>query len=127
MAPFPGDPMKAYPPLPPALRARLARIEPSVDRTVRADPCRYYPCTVTLTSGARVDRVHLAEARSWRRAWGVWPEDDRGKPWIDGRDGLPRLTGEVVLMNVNAASLGRIAPGVAAGGALSVEPRSRLE
>ena len=53
----------------------LARIEPS-------DPesgMPYYPCVVTLRDGRIVDRVYMQAEEPYKKYWGVWPEDDRGK------------------------------------------------
>lgn len=46
----------------------------------------YHPCRATLRDGSVVDCVYLAEAGPWFAAWGIWPEDDRGKDSIDIRD-----------------------------------------
>lgn len=43
----------------------------------------YYPCIATLRDGAVLDCVYLAEARPWFRAWGVWPQEDAAKRFID--------------------------------------------
>jgi hypothetical protein len=85
MTPFPSDPLKVYPPLPGDIKAQLRRIEPSLGG-LPGLLCRYYPCSVTLNSGDIVDRVYLAEARSWYSLWGVWPEDDEDKSWVGVRD-----------------------------------------
>src|SRR5207342_3105831 len=37
-------------------------------------------------SGQLVDRVYFAEAERWFRSWGVWPDDDSGKQWLDVGD-----------------------------------------
>jgi hypothetical protein len=66
--------LKRYHPLPAAMRAQLARVEPSGDLDLR-----YYPCRVRLRSGDVLDRVYLAEAISWFEMWGVWPDQDQAK------------------------------------------------
>lgn len=38
---------------------------------------------VTLQDGTVLDRVYLAEAQPWFRHWGVWPEEDQGKRYLD--------------------------------------------
>ncbi len=37
---------------------------------------------VLLTNGEEQDCVYIAEATSYIRVWGVWPDDDPGKKWI---------------------------------------------
>jgi hypothetical protein len=61
---------------------KLRRIQPSGEGS---EP-RYFPCSVTLKSGANVECVYLCEAISWFALWGVWPEDARGKRSINVED-----------------------------------------
>jgi hypothetical protein len=46
----------------------------------------YRPCSALLRNGAWVDSVYFAEAAPWYLQWGVWPDEDRGKRWIDVGD-----------------------------------------
>ncbi len=57
-----------------AMMEKLSRIELSHDGTLE-----YRPCAVRLTDGQTVERVIFAEADSWYREWGVWPDEDRDK------------------------------------------------
>jgi hypothetical protein len=63
-----------YPQLSASLKAQLQAIEPTHDRIME-----YFPCAVLLAGGEQHDCVYLAEARSYIRVWGVWPDDDPGK------------------------------------------------
>jgi hypothetical protein len=38
-----------------------------------------------LNSGERLECVYFAEAAPYIQTWGVWPEDDRGKRFVDWR------------------------------------------
>jgi hypothetical protein len=67
---------RRFPALPDTLRDQLSKIAPS-------DGGLYRPCQVKLRSGRVVDRVYFAEAERWFRTWGVWPEEDSGKQWLD--------------------------------------------
>ena len=42
----------------------------------------YFPCMVLLASGEQHDCVYIAEASSYIRIWGVWPDEDNGKSAI---------------------------------------------
>ncbi len=63
-----------YPRLSMDLDAQLKQVQRSFDGT-----CEYAPCQVTLRSGDIVDRVYVVEAESYRRAWGIKPQEDPGK------------------------------------------------
>src|ERR1700736_2218064 len=65
---------RQYPELTQELKRQLDRIMPSVNGSVD-----YFPCSVTLTSGDGVDLVYIVDAESYINAWGVWPDEDRGK------------------------------------------------
>jgi hypothetical protein len=69
--------VRNYPAIRAELFAQLRRIKPS-----SALGFLYYPCKVSLQDGAIVDRVYVAEAASYIRLWGVWPEDDAAKKWL---------------------------------------------
>lgn len=66
-----------YPQLPPALVAQLHAIAPVHDGMME-----YFPCRVLLANGEQHDCVYIAEAKSYIRCWGVWPDDDPGKKSI---------------------------------------------
>jgi hypothetical protein len=68
---------KSFPPLPATLRASWEAITPSTDGKLE-----YRPCSVTLTNGTTVPCVYVMDAQSYIDAWGVWPEDDKGKRHI---------------------------------------------
>ena len=70
-----------YPHLSPNLEAQLHAIE----RT-RGGMMEYFPCQVLLTSGEQQDCVYVAEASSYIRIWGVWPDDDPDKKAIRFED-----------------------------------------
>jgi hypothetical protein len=55
----------------------LQAVEPTCDQNVE-----YRPCEVTLRDGSTRDRVIFAEADTWIRYWGAWPENDSGKSAI---------------------------------------------
>ncbi|HTX20995.1 MAG TPA: hypothetical protein VMD27_03900 [Candidatus Aquilonibacter sp.] len=63
------------------LRQQLQKIEPSSDGMMK-----YFPCMVVLSTGKQFDRVYLAEADSYIKIWGVWPDDDQGKRFIRVED-----------------------------------------
>jgi hypothetical protein len=69
---------RKYPTLPQELKRQLQRVTPTDGL--------YYPCKVTLASGGAVDCVYFAEAERWFRTWGVWPDEDSGKRWLDVGD-----------------------------------------
>lgn len=58
---------------------QLLRVEPSRNQH---PPLAYRPCRVALKDGRTLDRVYVVEAAPYIRLWGVWPEDDRAKPWV---------------------------------------------
>jgi hypothetical protein len=45
----------------------------------------YKPCLVTLSDGNIIDHVYIVNANSYIKVWGAWPEDAKGKTWIDIR------------------------------------------
>jgi len=63
-----------YPHLSESLAAQVRAIEPTHDGIME-----YFPCMVLLTNGQQHDCVYLADAKSYIRSWGAWPEDDPGK------------------------------------------------
>src|SRR4051812_9876580 len=67
-----ASPRKAR--IPAELKAQLASIEPSTDRTLLLQPCSYYPCKVRLKNGHAVDKVILSREFPWIKLWGVYPE-----------------------------------------------------
>ena len=67
--------MRQYPELSEDLRNQLEGIVPNCEG--------YYPCKAILRDGTELDCVFLAEAESWFKSWGVWPEDDAGKEQLD--------------------------------------------
>ena len=66
--------MNRYHKIDDALRREIDSIEPSMDGQIA-----YYPCSVMLKSGAKVQFVCIAEAESYFEKWGVWPENDSSK------------------------------------------------
>ena len=46
----------------------------------------YFPCMVLFANGEQHDCVYVADAKSYIRAWGVWPDDDPGKREIAIQD-----------------------------------------
>ena len=70
-----------YPQLSPVLAAQLHAIEPTHDGMME-----YFPCMVLLANGKRHDCVYIADANSYIRIWGVWPDDDPGKNSIPIQD-----------------------------------------
>lgn len=64
------------------LNALLAPMLQSVEPSVSAGGCTLYPCEVTTDDGTNYSRVYIVEATSYKREWGVWPWEDRGKGWI---------------------------------------------
>jgi hypothetical protein len=63
--------------LPDQLNQSLQQIQPSRDAHIV-----YYPCRVTLPSGLTADDVYVQDEISHIKAWGVYPEEDRGKSLI---------------------------------------------
>lgn len=70
--------MSRYPTLSADLRKQLATIQPSVVRGVA-----YYPCSAAIESGQIFECVYLVEENGYFRQWGVWPENDRGKQYLE--------------------------------------------
>lgn len=66
-----------YPLLRAELREQLQKIEPSNDGMMS-----YFPCMVALSTGEQIDCVYFAEADSYIKVWGIWPDDDKGKQFI---------------------------------------------
>ncbi|MDC7682049.1 hypothetical protein PQU92_02110 [Asticcacaulis sp. BYS171W] len=73
---------RSYPKIPQSVIDQLSAIHPSGGDN---EPI-YYPCSLTLKSGERLDCVYLCEAQSWYYHWGVWPENDSGKHSVDVLD-----------------------------------------
>lgn len=63
-----------YGELPSHLAVQLANVPPT-----GSGGLEYRPCLVALSSGRTLECVYVVEAVSYWKAWGVWPEDDRGK------------------------------------------------
>jgi len=72
---------RKYPLLNDELRQQLKKIKPSSDGMMD-----YFPCMIILSTGKQVDCVYLAEADSYIKVWGVWPDDDQGKKFIKVED-----------------------------------------
>ncbi|MCW9707425.1 hypothetical protein [Fodinibius salsisoli] len=69
----------SYPKLDSELERQLDKISPSFDRDLA-----YKPCLVHLdTDNKVVDRVYVINAEDYIKHWGVWPENDRGKNYIN--------------------------------------------
>jgi len=64
------------------LNADLARMMQSVEPSVSEGGSTLYPCEVTTVDGSIYSRVYISEAAAYKRDWGVWPWEDRGKGWI---------------------------------------------
>ena len=60
------------------LERQLGRVAPSGDGRIA-----YHPCAVTLVDGSIHERVYVQDAQSYISSWGVWPEDDPGKRYLD--------------------------------------------
>jgi hypothetical protein len=75
-------PPRRYPVIPQTIAEKLQCIQPSGE----GGELRYFPCSVTLKSGVKLECVYLCEAASWFASWGVWPEDDRAKRSINVED-----------------------------------------
>lgn len=73
--------MSRYAALPEHIREGLGVIVPSEDGELR-----YYPCRVTLADGSVLDTVYIEPEMPYLRAWGVYPENDRGKMSIKIED-----------------------------------------
>jgi hypothetical protein len=72
---FLGRERRPRPFLSPELMDDLQRIVPSLP----GNGLEYRPCEVTLSSGVTDSYVYVVEVESWFRAWGIDPEDDKGK------------------------------------------------
>jgi hypothetical protein len=46
----------------------------------------YFPCRVTLRDGRILDTVYIEPEMPYLRWWGVYPEDDRGKRFVQVED-----------------------------------------
>jgi hypothetical protein len=73
--------MSRYPALPDHVREALCGIVPSGD-----DELWYFPCRVTLRDGRILDTVYIEPEMPYLRWWGVYPEDDRGKRFVQVED-----------------------------------------
>lgn len=73
---FPGE--KSFPKLTERQKMELFDIQPSV-----CDELEQRPCRVVLEGGEVVNNVCIAEAETYIKLWGVWPEDDPGKKAVD--------------------------------------------
>lgn len=60
-------------PITPDQLERLRTIPASTDGKME-----YHPCRVTLRDGRVLDRVYIAEAKAYRKAWRRWPTDETG-------------------------------------------------
>lgn len=60
------------------LRDELNSIEPSGNKDIR-----YYPCLVITKDGIEIDKVYFVSAQEYIKFWGVWPEEDPAKKYID--------------------------------------------
>lgn len=70
--------LKKAPVISPDLLAQLRRVEPSTDGMME-----YRPCLARLKDGRELDRVYVVEEDAYWSAWGVYPEDDRGKSSVN--------------------------------------------
>jgi hypothetical protein len=61
------------PRLTPEIAAQLVAIEPSI-----SDQMKYFPCSVVLKNGQKIDHVYLISQAPYIRYWGIYPEDDPG-------------------------------------------------
>ena len=66
--------IRRYPKLPSELAEQLALVAPTTD-----GPMTYRPCKVTLDTGSDQDFVYVADAASYIKVWGIWPDQDHGK------------------------------------------------
>jgi hypothetical protein len=65
---------RQYPPLPLEIQKQLKAVEPTHDGMME-----YFPCAVTLGTGEICECVYFANADSYIKFWGVWPDDDPEK------------------------------------------------
>lgn len=70
--------VKMFPILTDAQKLQLFGVQPSISQGLEQRPCR-----VTLNDGEIFNNVYIAEANSYIKYWGVWPEDDPGKKALD--------------------------------------------
>lgn len=73
--------MARYEPLPEWIHRILIGIEPSYDRGLE-----YYPCSVVLKDGTRLDTVYLVAEKPYLVLWRAYPEDGEGQHSIDIAD-----------------------------------------
>jgi hypothetical protein len=73
--------MASYPPLSPELSTALAKITP-----IDGGGVVYWPCAALGRDGMWREAVYFAEASTWFRAWGLWPDEDTGKQEIAAED-----------------------------------------
>jgi hypothetical protein len=69
--------MARYPVLPSLVKQALTEIEPS-----RCDDLFYFPCRAILKNGDILDTVYVVPEIPYLKMWGMYPEDDRAKRWI---------------------------------------------
>lgn len=69
--------MPIFPPIKSALYEQLRQVPASRDGGLE-----YRPCAVTLDDGRELPCVYVVDRKSYIRVWGVYPEDDRGKPSV---------------------------------------------
>src|SRR5689334_17254340 len=67
-----------YPQLPPDLQQQLLLVPPSQDGSLL-----YRPCFVTLKDGREIDGVYIVPETAYKKMWGIWPEEDKGKRWLN--------------------------------------------
>jgi hypothetical protein len=72
---------RAFPPLPSDLRTQWEAIVPSVSGSLQ-----YRPCSAALKSGPVIPCVYVIDAQAYIGTWGVWPQDDLGKLYVDVED-----------------------------------------
>lgn len=60
-----------------SLKRQLLKVEPSKDWIIE-----YRPCEVTLKNGKQLDRVYIVESDSYLKAWGIMPDQDKGKNFV---------------------------------------------
>lgn len=65
------------------LRDELTSIEPSRNKAIR-----YYPCLVITKDGIEKDKVYLVSAQQYIKFWGIWPEEDSNKKYVEILDVL---------------------------------------
>lgn len=65
-------------PISKAISDKLKKISPNA--------LNYYPCKVTLRGGKEVDYVYLVDLKDYLKTWGRYPEENKGKNFVDVRD-----------------------------------------